>query len=77
MLILVIKPRITQFKHEDDTFIKILINFQISIYRKSQMKFSKQLTEIIKPMQAHYKKPALERPPKTDAKYQKTDATSI
>jgi hypothetical protein len=25
----------------------------------------------------HYKKIALERPPKTDAKYQKTDATSI
>jgi hypothetical protein len=25
----------------------------------------------------HYKKTALERQPKTDAKYQKTDATSI
>jgi hypothetical protein len=25
----------------------------------------------------HYKKTALERPPKTDAKHQKTDATSI
>jgi hypothetical protein len=24
----------------------------------------------------HYKKTALERPPKTDAKFQKTDATS-
>jgi hypothetical protein len=25
---------------------------------------------------SHYKKTALERPPKTDAKFQKTDATS-